>query len=354
MIKLKLSVLNIIALKWVAIITMNMTGNYKLLPFMIILACIFMQKDHLSIRGCLAGLCIVLILTIKLLQNPTLSGGSTVFEGVSFIYLVVVFPFIRRDLHIIGCNQVNFIYTVLRLLLLILLIDLCLRLWVHGPAQFINIVSYSKAKFGGLFTTSNTAGSIAFLCFVLSLKLKKYSLVSLTVLILVFTLSRVAIVAVLITLVLHLWQVSRYQAKFIFVILCGFIVYSLGDSVLSYVINDGSFKSKIDLLLSGVVKFGAETNFLVLLLGYEADPMKVAALLDVRGWSPHLSSLKALMYFGLVGFLTWITAHIYIFYVSKLRLLVLGGLIIGLAGLPILWQGILFALMIRKDDFIHE
>lgn len=341
----------ILGLKWFAILNTNMAGSLKLLPLFIIIIALVIQgcKDSISRIGTISALSICILIVMKFFQTSVLAEGATSFEGISFVYLIVVLPFLSSDRRLINKNEPIFILAVLYSLTLGLVVDLILRVSIHGITTFFNPLIYTLAKFDGLYTTSNVAGSIAVISIALSLHYKRPVFLTMNFLLLLFTLSRVSILASLIVVLYHVTFVSRNKFyKFFVVIVFMLIIIFYVEPLTHYVLNDGSFKSKINLFFIGFEKFFQNDSFITTLFGMGINASNIANLLGLNGWSPHLSSLKALLYLGVLGLFVWVAIHSYAFWATKLKSIVVAGLIMGLAGLPIVWPGILFSLLFYR------
>jgi hypothetical protein len=336
---------------------LNLSGALKVFPVAILIICFLIElcTFKLSRRGLAIAVSIFLLIAYKLMYGfnfSNLDATTTAFEGISIAFLLFVTPFFRAELMLINKHRWPVVADVLTLTYFVLLLDLIIRIYIHGIWQFFNLTEYTIAKELGLFPTSNISGGLAFVLFCYSLNTKGfYSWRSFTALILLFgSLSRVSIFATFLVIAHHIYFIEpRHFLKFSlrsFLVLLAIILFS---PVHDYFMSDGSFISKIDLISSGVTKFVGLTDFEILLLGFPLDSFLVADFLDVEGWSPHLSFLKAFLYYGLLGIILWMFSHYYIWQKSHLKTVVVGGLVMGLAGLPILWPPLLLTLFEYKN-----
>jgi hypothetical protein len=162
-------------------------------------------------------------------------------------------------------------------------------------------------------------------------------------------LSRVSILAAALVMAYHIYSTNNKRfAKLLLRTSVVFVSIAVVMPVHDYLTSDGSFNSKIDLVSAGLVNFIHLTDLETLLMGFPLDSLLIADFLDVEGWSPHVSFLKALLYYGMIGFIIWVIAHFYIWRKSRLKTVVAGGFVMGLAGLPILWPPLLLTLFVHK------
>lgn len=347
----------IIGLKWFAILNINMTGSLKLVSIFIIFTTITIQfyKHSASRIGIFSALSICIFILLKLLYGTELGGGATSFEGISFVYLALVLPFFHVDRSLILEDEKIFISTVLFFLTMSLVTDVFMRLATHGISVFLNPLIYTLAKFGGLYPTSNVAGGLAVICFALSLHFNRPLFLTFSLFTLLLSLSRVSVLASAMALVYHVFFVSGKRShKWLISVLFSYLLIKYSGFLYNYIVYDGSFNSKIDLFLIGFDRFFQNNQFWLVLFGFESNPEKIAAILDLNGWSPHLSSLKALLYWGVLGLIIWSVLHLYALFVSRIKSIVIAGLVMGLAGLPIFWPGIVFSLLFQRNKRISN
>ncbi len=348
----------LLSAKWAAIMLLNLTGSLKIIPLFVLILCFFIQLRifKLGRSGFVIALGLLIIIAYKLIYgfDFIVNAGvtTTAFEGISIAFLLFVLPFFHSELKLINKNRWPIVSDVLNVTYIILLLDLVVRIYVHGLGQFFSLGDYTIAKEYGLFSTSNISGGLAFVLFCYSLNINGlYSSRLLMIIILLLgSLSRVSIFAAVLVMAHHIYSknASRF-ARILVRTLVALFAMALLMPVYNYFISDGSFNSKIDLITVGVANFYRLTDLEILLFGFPLDSLLIAEFLDVEGWSPHVSFLKALLYYGIFGLVIWVIAHYYIWQKSQLRSVVAGGFVMGLAGLPILWPPLLLTLFAHKQ-----
>lgn len=231
---------------------------------------------------------------------------------------------------------------IIKILILLLIIE-ALHRYVLAPDLFLNYFNRQAAKTIGWFSTTNVNGQIlATLFFVIWLKkdLNKRKLyLFITILLLITAMARAALVAVLLTLLVSFF--IRKKLNFIPLIF-GFIILSFFYLDPFDLAQDGSFLSKIEFITTTLTIL--ETSSIKdIFFGYGLSYETIIATLGVNSWSPHIPFLKAYMYFGLFG-LSFYLAHILqLLYLSDKNFIepLLSFIILGFAGAPIFWPGLL-------------
>jgi hypothetical protein len=282
---------------------------------------------------------------------------ATAFEGISIAFLLFVLPFLYCEMRLVNKNRWPIVPDVLYVTFFVLLLDLFVRIYIHGLGQFFNFAEYSIAKEYGLFSTSNISGGLAFVLFCYSLNVNGLHSwrTSLLVILLFGSLSRVSIFAAALVIAYYIYSKNNSRfAKLILRTSVVFVSIAVAIPVYDYFTSDGSFNSKIDLVSAGLANFIRLTDPEILLIGFPLNSLLIADFLEVKGWSPHVSFLKALLYYGMIGFTIWVMAHYYIWRKSRLKTVVAGGFVMGLAGLPILWPPLLLTLFVHKHPSKSE
>ena len=351
----------VISCKWSALVLLNLTGELKLIPLVVLVVCVGLES--LSLRTRKTAMFLVLLLSIVIILKLLLGGvdvnaANTAYEGLSIAFLLFVLPFIRAEADLISRRNYPVVRDVLNVVRVTLVFDLALRLYVHGIQQFIDLSSYSIAKEFGLFPTSNVAGGLAFLlyCDAFFHERRSLSLSSATILLL-GSLSRVSLVAAMLITFYYVMKLKKLTLYSVIAKSCVLFLTAISLSpIFVYVYNDGSFLSKIDLVKYGFVRLLSFPETMTLIFGLPLSAEFVANFLNVGGWSPHLSFLKALLYYGIFGLFSWIAIHFFIWKKSHMRPIVVGGLIMGLAGLPIVWPPLLLTLLpwSRRESISYE
>lgn len=351
----------LLSAKWSAILLLNLSGSLKIFPILVLGLSCFLEFFLLSTncRAMIATATIFLLIVYKLSYGFDISSIAetpTAFEGVSIAFLLFVLPFFRSELVIIEKRKLPVVLDVMNIICIVLVIDILMRLYVHGLGQFINVDEYSIAKEGGIFSTSNISGGLAFVLFCYALKngFNNWRML-VSLIFLLGSLSRVSVLAASLVAAHYFYTMSIgpfFRALLRIFLIC--LICILFFPILEYFMSDGSFNSKIELASKGILKFIDLSSAQELMLGFPLDALKVANFLDVEGWSPHLSFLKALLYYGFIGALLWIGAHFYIWRRSNQKYVVAGGLVMGLAGLPILWPPLIITMFPSGQNYKAE
>lgn len=300
------------------------------------------------------ALTILILLNICFLFNINtfvieLSGPS-VEKFTPFLYLFHVTALLF--FYQLGAKRISgkFITYFMLLLVTILAFDMVMR-YLQGPEFFLNYSTRKQAKTLGLFATTNVNGQI--IVFILAIswcikyQFKKLIEIALIV-ILITTMARSAIVSLILIYCLKYTFFHKSILSRIFTVL---LIIIVGLTALFDPLNfqrDGSLLSKIDffratydLIVNGTAKD--------IVFGYGASMEAITGALDVQGWSPHISILKAFLYYGVIGVIIFALTIIYFLKAHKGMLLpVTAFLIFSLAGAPIFWPTMSVGLVLLK------
>jgi len=296
-----------------------------------------------GIRELNYSLIILFLLFLSFLANiDTLSfefSGPNVEKLTPFLYffhVTTLFYFLQ-----LNSNKINgkFVTYFMISILVILLFDMIVR-YIQAPQYFLNYNTRHEAKTIGFFATTNVNGQIIAFFIVMSWGIKfkfKKIIQFLLIGILITTMARSAIVAIIAVYGLQYILYSKgFIARTISIILIIGIVLLFVIDPMNFQ-NDGSLLSKIQffnatysLILTGSIGD--------IIFGYGASYEVIITALNVKGWSPHVSILKAFLYYGLFG--VFIFIFILIHFVkknNKMLLPVITFSIFSLAGAPIFW-----------------
>lgn len=289
------------------------------------------------------SLIILFLLFISFMANiDTLSfeiSGPNVEKLTPFLYffhVTTLFYFLQ-----LNNKKINgkFISYFMISIVIVLLLDMIVR-YIQAPHYFLNYNTRHQAKTIGFFSTTNVNGQIIAFFVVMSWSIKfqyKKLIQFLLIGVLITTMARSAIVALIAVYVFkYLLYTRGFISRSISLLLAiGVILLIIFDPMNFQ--NDGSLLSKLEF-------FSATYNLILtgsigdIIFGYGASYDAITTALDVRGWSPHVSILKAFLYYGLLG--VFIFVFILIHFIKqnkKMFLPVMVFLIFSLAGAPIFW-----------------
>lgn len=298
------------------------------------------------------SLIILLLLFISFLVNiDTLSfelSGPNVEKLTPFLYffhVTTLFYFLQLNSKKINSRFVTYFMISI---VIILFLDMIVR-YIQAPQYFLNYDTRHQAKTIGFFSTTNVNGQIIAFFIVMSWGIRfqfKKLIQFLMIGILITTMARSAIVAIIAVYVFkYLLHTKGFISRSISIVLAvGIIVLFIIDPMNFQ--SDGSLLSKLQF-------FNATYNLILtgsigdIVFGYGASYDAITTALDVRGWSPHVSILKAFLYYGLFG--VFIFIFILIHFVKenkKMFLPIITFLIFSLAGAPIFWPTLSVGLII--------
>jgi len=304
------------------------------------------------------SLLIILLLLISFFANlKTLSfelNGPNVEKLTPFLYFfhmtTVFYLFYFNNKKINKKFITYFMFSVL----IVLILDMVVR-YLQAPNYFMNYSTRHEAKTIGFFSTTNVNGQIIAFLLALSWQIKfqyKKIFQLLMLLVIITTMARSAIVALIIAYGLNYLIYNRgLLSKFISLLLVISIIVLFIVDPLNFR-NDGSLLSKLEF-------FMATYNLIIngtigdIIFGFGASYEAITLALDVNGWSPHVSILKAFLYYGILGVFIFIFTLIHFYYQNKKMLIpILTFLIFSLAGAPIFWPTLsvgLILLMIYEN-----
>ncbi|WP_162902164.1 hypothetical protein [Facilibium subflavum] len=227
--------------------------------------------------------------------------------------------------------------------------------YYYGPEYFLNYHTRHQAKTLGFFATTNVTGQFISFLFIVSLEIGfryKKTLQILLLLLLITTMARSAMIALTVVFIMKfLLQKAVTQKDILFKIAALFlcfcvIFFFLADPL--HLRSDGSLQSKIDFFKSALHIFdhSTVTNHI---FGYGNSYQTITKVLDVNGWSPHVSILKAYLYYGLIGVGIYIFILLQFYFVDKkMKYPILTYIIFSLAGAPIFWPTFVVGVMLLK------
>ena len=301
-----------------------------------------------------SSLFIITLLFVCFIVNiDTLSfqiNGPNVEKMTPFLYLfhvTALFYFLQ-----LNHNKINekFVFKFMLFVVIILLLDMIVR-YIQAPQYFLNYTTRHQAKTIGFFSTTNVNGQIIAFLLAISwqIKFKYKKLIQITLLvILITTMARSAIVTVIVVfglsyLIYNKGLLSRFISIFLVTsIIILFIIDPLGFRY------DGSLMSKIQFFQAtfNLIETGTWKD---IIFGYGASFEAITAALNVNGWSPHVSILKAFLYYGLLGVFIFVYILFHFYKEDKRMLLpILAFLIFSMAGAPIFWPTFSVGLILFK------
>lgn len=236
------------------------------------------------------------------------------------------------------------------LILMFFIFEALYRYFV-APDLFLNYFNRHPAKTIGLLSTTNVNGQVLTLLFISILIVpfkRKILILTIIFILLITSMARSAMAALLIGLLLFLISKSNFIIKSIFIVLGVFIFsYLLFDVGLS---KDGSLLSKIEFI-SATKSIVEESGLSQLIFGYGMSYKSIINTLGVQGWSPHLPILKAFLYYGVFGFIYYIgTMYLLYRFNKKILLPLISFSILSLAGAPLFFPGLLSTLIILNKN----
>jgi hypothetical protein len=276
--------------------------------------------------------------------------GPNVEMLTPFMFISIVFALILFDRR----NQlslppgVNEIKKSLNLIVAVLIFDLIIRYYLE-PYCFMNYSCRFEAKTVGLYVTTNaTALSVMFVLLVLRVigGFKAYEIILIALLI--STMGRSAIVAYFVVVPFVIYSKSGFFGRFLInICFFGFLLYFYFHDPFSFR-SDGSALSKLDFFKS-VGALIVSSSIANILFGFGASFDSVVSALGVNDWSPHVPILKSIMYFGLIGAAFYIFSLNLIIRQTRILLLpIIGYLVAGGAGAPIVFPAIIWGLWVSS------
>lgn len=290
--------------------------------------------------------------------------NSSSFElelsGASVEKLTPFIGFMTLPYFFIISNSANYQTSHLRdlsiwLVILFFLFEASYR-YIRGPELFMNYFNRHSAKTIGLLSTTNVNGqslSVLFSC-ILVINIKhKVKLLTVIFLLLLSTMARAAIIAVILTTIIYLLVNSKAIYRIIalgfsLVITMFFILDPLN------LLTDGSFLSKLEFITSTTTILN-NADLAEVIFGFGLNYESITNTLGVKGWSPHLPILKGFLYYGIFGVIYFILSNLLIYRLNtKIFFPLSTYLILSFAGAPLFWPG-LFSIslitLITKDDY---
>lgn len=288
---------------------------FVLLSYFLLLLCWLVNSDSLEIE--LSGVSVEML-------TPLLY----VFHLLNL--LVVLYLVENKKL------SVSIIQNFFVLAILIIFIDMVVR-YIEAPSLFLNYNERFQAKNTGFFSNTNVLGqTIAFLIVILNIiniKFKRFMQLILLILLL-STMARSAFISVILVYFFSLlWEKGKlYKILAMFILFSFIILFSQTN-----LINDGSFLSKISFLES-TYNLILEGKISEIIFGYGASFDVITNKLNVNGYSPHISILKAFLYYGLIGTVFFILILYRMYSVdNKFFYPIITFVIFSFAGAPIYW-----------------
>jgi hypothetical protein len=271
--------------------------------------------------------------TLNLEVSGPRAEKITPFLYIFYVFSLMSFYSIKQDI------SKKFLTYFFISVLFVLFLDMIVR-YLIAPQYFLNYNTRHEAKTIGFFSTTNVNGQIIAFLIALSWQIKfqyKKILQIMLSIILITTMARAAIVSLIVMYGMnYLIYTKGLLSKFLSIILVVFIAILFIVDPMNFQ-HDGSLLSKIqffestyNLILNG--------TWYKILFGYGASYEAITSALDVNGWSPHVSVLKAFLYYGLFGVFIFVSIIIRFYYENKKMLIpLLIFLLFSLAGAPIFW-----------------
>lgn len=274
-------------------------------------------------------------------------NGPTVEKLTPFLgFFTLPFFFLVSSLK--GENIQNHIKKAIILTLGFFLFEMFYRLFI-APNLFLNYFNRQAAKTIGLMTTTNVNGQALAMLFSALLFIKfprKKTILFIISIILISTMARSAVVAIIISLFIYSFIKLKNSSKYI--ILSAIVILVISDP-LNFV-NDGSFLSKIEFIRSTIL-IVKNSDLSQILFGYGMNYEKVVSTLGVQNWSPHIPFLKAYFYFGILGLMNYMVSLLLLIYFDRQFLFpMITYFVFSLAGAPIFWPGLFSTFLILLFD----
>lgn len=291
-----------------------------------------------------------------LYNNDTLEiGVSGVYAEMltPFLYIVNFFTLVSLRF-LITKDEISekFLFNFILFFIIFVYIDMVCR-YIEAPQLFLNYDERFQAKNTGFFSNTNVLGqSLAFLIIIINLLNIRFKLLFqlLLMIVLISTMARSAILAVILVYGISVfWERGRIYRCLAIIICCLSLIYFM----MSDFVHDGSFLSKIEFV-DATTSLIVKSDISDIIFGFGASFDVITSKLDVRGYSPHLSILKAFLYYGLVG-VSFFIFYLYRMYKLNNRFIypIITFLIFGLAGAPIYWPALTTGLaLILINDHI--
>lgn len=299
---------------------------------------------------------IILLLLSSIIVNYETFKLS--FEGASvemltaFLYIFSIFLLLFYSKVSNYRFDTQFIFYFFILVTFVLFIDASIR-FIQNPGCFMNYSCRTESKILGIFINANITGQITVFLLIVSWLLDfKYKKIFQILLLafLIMAQARSAWVSLVIVYVISYAILLRGYKKYL-LFTFGFL------GLLTLIIidpldlqNDGSGLSKLHFFMR-TLEIIEEGSWGSIIFGFGASYGYIVDLIGINGWSPHASILKAFLYYGLFGVLSFLFILIHMVKLDKRMFLpILAFFIFGLAGAPIYWPTLSVALILLMID----
>ncbi len=296
---------------------------------------------------------ILFLLMVSYLANiDTLKlefSGPSAEKITPFLYIFHVFS-LMAFFSLKNNFSRKFITYFMLSVVIVLVLDMFVR-YMIAPQYFLNYHTRHEAKTIGFFSTTNVNGQIIAFLIALSWQINfqyKKFIQFILFIVLITTMARSAIVSLIVMYgINYLVYKKGVFSKIISILLVtGVIILFIVDPMNFR--NDGSLLSKLQFF-SATYNLILNGTWYQIIFGYGASYEAITSALDVNGWSPHVSILKAFLYYGLLGVFIFISMLIRFYYEDNRMLIPLMTFILfSMAGAPIFWPTLSVGLIILK------
>lgn len=318
-----------------------------------------MQRLKIPFHYLVSCLLIFVLYILKLIfaHGSALASYEIPAEGFNFFVflpLICLYPGIKSYLSDLR-ESINIFSQVSLMLILVLLADFSLRATFTVPVILSGdfLATYTRLKFGGLFTTTNVTGWVCFLVSCISLfRTKDWRTLCLSTTLLIFCFARAAYLSHLLLFLLYalnkFLRINFSWLKIIILLLFGAASFALSVKIIPVILesifSDGSVLSKFYFMkifyqkisTDGLYEFFLGSNFTYY------DVQKYFAFTGIK-LSPHLPFIKAYVYGGVILLAICLLQYIELFLSFPrgwILLISISPLIF--TGVPILWVGSLY------------
>lgn len=340
----------ILSVFWTFSLSYNLSGQFKLLyTIFAILLLTRLSKERTSILALTTTLCIMTFFMLKITLTPIMIDeaakslpqytpfglSDTSFESISYLYALPFLLFLKKDIKFFLLNKdtIRHSWKIISALSgAIIILDFVLR-FKHCSFQW---ETYSLCKLNGIYPTSNVTGLVSgFIALVNYIYFRNIKGFILFFMLTALTFSRSALIMLLLIFTLYFIVKRKYLWMPVATILIFISITDLPEIFLNKITNDGSFQSKIQLTLNTINSpLMAGSTFI---FGGALSSTFGIDVVSLNNWSPHLSILKAYIYYGIIGLSIWIAIHLLIlhFLTWKGKMIFIYLLAISFFGSPI-------------------
>lgn len=321
----------------------------------------FGPRDRWLKAGAIFGFILVLFNALFKFETISFTGDSA--AEIEFITPMLAFWFFATVFLLRSQSPDQLSQAVDRAVLgfiLISLFDLSLRVLEAGPGCFsLTSGCRTAAKFGGLAFNSNIVAVSIVTCLFFARKIPIFVILSV---LLYATMNRSGLfasaigLAVLIAFERDLSFLHKFKrsVRLLFIMpLLAFLLFYFRTEIQNYIINDGSFNSKISFIEYAIYNLKL-SSLSIILFGDQLNFYHIIYTYSFNDWSVHLAIVKALWYFGIVGVIFYLLINLTLmFYSFRSALCILVYLIMGLSGFAI-FNATMLVIPLFAAAFLHK